>query len=178
MFKITKDFECDYGHRVHNQTLDKEYSLDECLVCRHLHGHRMKLSVTLSAYTLTDDMVTDFKHLNWLKQFIDDVVDHKFIIDMNDPMFKVITGRDTDEVGIVTWEDLVEFGSFELDPTTPLENEILESFVVVDFVPTSENMSKWFFEIVEAKMEQLNVIVDSVVFQETPKSKAEFRRSK
>lgn len=179
MYVITKEFQCDYGHRVHNQTLNKDYSLDDCLVCRHLHGHRMTLKVSLSSHSLSDSMVTDFKHLNWLKQFIDDVIDHKFIIHMDDPMFERITGKTTDDVGIVTWGgDLVEFGSFELDPNDPIGNEITESFVVVDFVPTSEELSRWFYDIVEAKMAPLNVTVDSVTFQETPKSTAVYRRTK
>ena len=35
-------------------------------------------------------MVTDFKHLNWFKQFIDDVLDHKFVLDINDPLFSTL----------------------------------------------------------------------------------------
>ena len=171
MFRISKSFECDYGHRVHNQSLNKEYSIDECLVCRHLHGHRMTLTVELEAEELIDGMITDFKHLNWLKDFIDTVVDHKFIIDLHDPLFKSITGKFHEDVKVQTYQGTV-FGSFELDPTKPLLNELTESFVVVDFVPTSENLSKWFFEIVQRKMDGLGVKVSSVEFKETPKSKA------
>ena len=171
MHRITKQFECDYGHRVHNQSLNKEYSIDECLVCRHLHGHRMNVAITLSAEKLTDGMVTDFKHLNWFKDFIDTVVDHKFIIDINDPLFEVITGRMPLEVQYQEYQG-AKFGYFELHHSTPVVNEHLESFVVVPFVPTSEELSKWFYNIVEARMAPLGVEVDSVTFKETPKSTA------
>ena len=171
MHRITKSFECDYGHRVHNQSLNKDYSIDECWVCRHLHGHRMNVSITLSAEKLTDGMVTDFKHLNWFKDFIDTVVDHKFIIDINDPLFEVITGRMPLEVKYQEYQG-AKFGYLELHKKTPVLNEHLESFVVVPFVPTSEELSRWFFEIVKARMAPLGVTVDSVTFKETPKSTA------
>ena len=170
MHKITKEFECDYGHRVHNQSLNKEYSLDDCLVCRHLHGHRMKVGVGLEADTLTDNMVTDFKHLNWFKDFIDTVVDHKFIIDINDPMFEVITGKKTSDVRYTEYQGAT-FGYFALGKDL-LHNEILESFVIVDFVPTSEELSKWFFHLVSKKMNPLGVKVSSISFKETQKSEA------
>ncbi len=31
-------------------------------------------------------MVTDFKHLNWFKEWLDNTIDHKFILDINDPL--------------------------------------------------------------------------------------------
>ena len=41
-WKISKEFEFCYGHRVWSQTLNTEFSLDGCLKCRHLHGHQGK----------------------------------------------------------------------------------------------------------------------------------------
>ena len=171
MHKITKSFECDYGHRVHNQSLDEEYSLDNKCVCRHLHGHRMKVAISLQADKLTNDMVTDFKHLNWFKRFIDDVIDHKFLVDINDPLFTTITGYSKDQIKWVTHSGTL-YGVFELDEATPIENEFYESFVMVSFVPTSENLSKWFYNIAKAKMDKMGVSVHSVTFNETPKSEA------
>lgn len=171
MWEITKEFECDYGHRVHSQQLNKEYSLDNCLVCRHLHGHRMKVAITLRGNKLDQSsMITDFKHLNWFKQLIDDVVDHKFIIDINDPLFEVITGKHKSQVKYFSTED-VSYGYFELGED-PILNEFLESFVIVDFVPTSEELSKWFYDIAQRKMSKIGVIVSKVVFNETPKSQS------
>ena len=171
MHRITKEFGLDYGHRVWSQTLNKDYSLDDCLVCRHLHGHRMALFVELEAQTLEAGMVTDFKHLNWFKQWLDDVVDHKFIIDKSDPLFEHITHKC---VGDVVWDASGEFGFFELDPKEPVVNELTESFVVVKFVPTSENLSKWFHGIVQSRMEGLGVKVSKITMMETPKSSAEY----
>ena len=170
MYRISKSFECDYGHRVHNQSLNIKYSLDDCLVCRHLHGHRMVVKVSLEAKELTSNMVTDFKHLNWFKDFIDTVVDHKFIIDINDPMFEVITGRSTSDVRYTEYHG-ESIGYLPLSDDE-LHNEILESFVVVHFVPTSEELSKWMFNVVERKMKPLGVKVAKVSFKETPKSEA------
>ena len=89
-WKISKEFEFCYGHRVWSQTLNTEFSLDGCLKCRHLHGHQGKILVYLEASELKDGMVTDFKHLNWFKQFLDDTLDHKFILDINDPLFSTL----------------------------------------------------------------------------------------
>lgn len=90
---ISKSFEFDYGHRVWSQKLNSEYSLDNKLACRHLHGHRGKVIVHLTSKKLENGMVTDFKHLNFFKKFLDDNVDHKFIFDINDPMIPTIFNK-------------------------------------------------------------------------------------
>lgn len=175
MHRISKSFECDYGHRVWSQKLNIEYSLDDCLVCRHLHGHRMTVTVELEAEELEDGMVTDFKHLNWFKLFIDEVIDHKFIIDGSDPLFKEITGVNFEDTQKFIYDtDLVEYKYIPLVFEEPIMNELRESFVIVDFVPTSENLAEWFFKICTAKMEPLGVKVSKVSFKETPKSLSEY----
>ena len=47
---IDKSFSFCYGHRVHNQRLDTNFteSGDACLACRHLHGHEGLIKVFLS----------------------------------------------------------------------------------------------------------------------------------
>jgi len=52
--------------------------------------------------------------------------------------------------------------------------DILEGFVIVDFVPTSENLSKWLLGIAQKKMAKLGVKVASLQFFETPKSQSHF----
>ena len=90
MWTIEKKFSFCYGHRVWNQTLDMGLSITPECKCRHLHGHEGEVTVCLSSAALTDGMVTDFKHLNWFKQWLDNVLDHKFIIDAIDPLYDVI----------------------------------------------------------------------------------------
>ena len=41
MWEISKKFDFCYG-RVWSQSLNTEFSLDGCLMCRHLHGHQGK----------------------------------------------------------------------------------------------------------------------------------------
>mgnify|MGYP003490605001 CR=1 FL=1 len=80
---IDKQFDFCFGHRVWSQDLNTKYSLDGCLACRHLHGHQGKVKLFLGANNLKHGMVTDFKHTNIFKKWLDDTLDHKFIIDMN-----------------------------------------------------------------------------------------------
>jgi len=69
-WQISKQFDFCYGHRVWSQELNPEYSLDDCLMCRHLHGHQGKVLVHMESEKLKNGMVTDFKHLNWFKKII------------------------------------------------------------------------------------------------------------
>lgn len=179
-WSIHKAFEFDYAHRVHSQRLNAELSIDSCLACRHLHGHRGKVVVYLTAGELDDKgMVMDFKELNWFKKFLDDVLDHKMIMDLNDPVLKTVypllspynmfDAHSIDYCLNYIVEDYFTIyeGLYEGLPTH--DKEIYEGLVLVDFVPTSENLSKWLFEIVQRKLEGY-AIVEKIEFWETPKS--------
>ena len=187
MFKIGKEFSFCYGHRVHNQSLNPELSLDSCLACRHFHGHQGTILVflePLDSESLNAGMVTDFKHLNWFKKWLDDVLDHKMILDINDPALKSF-------YPILNWIDfpinpdavdaLLEYhqeGYFAIKPDQysnlpNYEQEIYEGLVLVPFVPTSENLSKWLWEILNKKMGHLCKI-SQVQFFETPKSQSNY----
>lgn len=169
---ISKDFNFCYGHRVYTQELNKEYSLDGACKCRHLHGHEGLIRVSLQTNNLQNGMVTDFKHLNWFKQWLDNELDHKFIMGLNDPLLY-------HEVPLAT-KDLLsrhEAGHYTLNPSSYYNHETAirekyEGMVFVNFVPTSENLSAWLFEYIEQKMSKINVKTLSVQFYETPKSQS------
>jgi 6-pyruvoyltetrahydropterin/6-carboxytetrahydropterin synthase len=164
------------GHRVWSQTLDSEYARTTSCKCRHLHGHEVKIVVTLTADQLVNGMVTDFNNLTWLKEFLDKYIDHKFIIDSRDPLYHNLVGPCSLEPVIVP-DRLLTAGRIPdtLYLEVPIEEkELLESFFIVDFVPTSENLSRWLAEIVQEKMKDLNVTVSNVVWWESSKSRSEF----
>ena len=50
--------------------------------------------------------------------------------------------------------------------------EMYDGYIIVDFVPTSENISTWLLEIIAKKMSRLGVEVSHVEFLETPKSRS------
>ncbi|MBE0491268.1 MAG: 6-carboxytetrahydropterin synthase [Sulfurospirillum sp.] len=172
-WKIAKQFDFCYGHRVWSQTLDVEYSMDSCLACRHLHGHQGRLIVYLSSDKLERGMVTDFHHLNWFKIFLDKTLDHKFIIDSNDPLFSTLLPDFADKINLIECS-----GGFKRPDTSVLEGknealyELYEGYIIVDFVPTSENISTWLLGIVQEKMSKIGVHVSHIEFFETPKSRS------
>lgn len=187
-WKISKQFNFAYGHRVWVQKLESEFALDRQCVCRHLHGHEAEVHVHLTGDDLNPQgMVTDFLHLSWLKKFFDQSVDHKFIIDKNDPLFERMVKMDD------KWPDGLNFRpvivpdtnyisgyvftveSTKIMPGTP-EYEYYESFFIVDFIPTSENLSKWVYDLVEPKMARIGVKVGEVEWWETPKSCSRYAR--
>jgi 6-pyruvoyltetrahydropterin/6-carboxytetrahydropterin synthase len=92
MWAIDKQFSFCYGHRVWSQQLRKEFceAGDSSCKCRFLHGHGATVHVFLESDKLERGMVTDFKHLGWLNTFFNKYLDHKFIIDVNDPWFNNI----------------------------------------------------------------------------------------
>jgi 6-pyruvoyltetrahydropterin/6-carboxytetrahydropterin synthase len=172
---IDKTMEFCYGHRVWTQKLNGEFSDDLQCACRHLHGHEGKALIHLTGDGLdSTGMVTDFRHLEWLKKWINANVDHQFILDKSDPLYKQLIGDGTLYPVMVTGTDYVAGWKIDLseeDCETP-EYEYKEGFFIVDFVPTSENLSKWMAELVQVKMSPLNVTVESVEWWETPKSRS------
>ena len=180
-WKITKEFNLSYGHRVWSQVLNPEFSIDSKCACRHLHGHNMTVLVTLLGTELRAGMITDFKHLNWFKKWLDDFLDHKFIMDKSDPelnhIFSCVAFNSEEEF-------LQNFQKQEFNLFTPnmrrFDNhrEIYEGLVIVPFIPTSELLSMWFYNIVSKKMEKILkenfAQVDSVRIFETSKSSSQF----
>lgn len=197
---IDKSFSFCYGHRVHNQRLDTKFteSGDNCLACRHLHGHEGIIKVFLEEEVpginvAKTGMVTDFKHLGWFKSFIDDVLDHKMILDIKDPIHaeQSIWLLDDDEnidMGLLHkmpggyWIPNLTFIQEQLQKwewvKTPEGKakadaiiEKYEGYILVDFVPTSENISAWLLSVVQNKIKALDgVKVTAVEYWETPKS--------
>ena len=175
MHVISKKFDFCYGHRVHTQSLDPDLSLNGKLSCRHLHGHQGVVTVELYSYQLDDQgMVTDFKNLQWFKKFLDDSFDHKMILDRNDPGLEHILPKNWEKSFEMVYTGTMWCFKPKQNFDNPL-HEIMEGFVLVNFVPTSENLCRFLFKIVESEMSKLKgVKVNSVVFNETPKSKAVF----
>lgn len=196
-YTIDKSFSFCYGHRVHNQRLDTRFteSGDSCLACRHLHGHEGLIKVFLTeevgATNLRDTgMVTDFKHLGWFKNFLDDTLDHKFIMDLKDPLFSEEfpllcspTGQLVlERVRVIDQGFMIpnltyiknHLDNQEISKTQAEQDAIFEKYegaVFVDFVPTSENLAGWLLTVVAENMKDLTgVKVQAVEFNETPKS--------
>jgi len=189
-FEIDKRFDFCYGHRVWSQELDEDFCArgDSSCACRHPHGHQGHVFIYLESDKLERGMVTDFKHLGWMKNFIDDNLDHKFIIDRNDPGFNMIvnghiendilfaqSGAELALVEIVVpGTDLVVGHTLDTEGLSGFEQEIYEGYFIVDFVPTSENLCLWLHAAASEKMSKMGIKVSKVLWQETPKSQAVF----
>ncbi len=96
MFEISKIFEFSAAHSVHSQKLNPEWAGISYPKCRRLpgHGHNYRLIVYLKSEKLDNSqMVTDFGHLKWLKDFIDNCFDHKLIVGSDDPAFEIFLER-------------------------------------------------------------------------------------
>lgn len=179
IWQIAKQFDFCYGHRVWSQSLDKDLSLNSPCACRHLHGHQGTVLVHLESDVLKNGMVTDFHHLNWFKKWLDETLDHKFIMDINDPMTNDITTPlipsylKKQEDGFYIFEKSLIEDKIEAEYL----KEKLEGLVFVDFVPTSENLAFWMYSIIKAKFEKKELkgfSVCRVQLFETPKSQSSF----
>ncbi len=143
MILVTKSIEWDMGHRIPNHNGK----------CRHPHGHRYKLEVTLEGKIITtpkspfEGMVLDFKDFkSILKEEIYHKLDHKFMISECDTDFSLLIRHSP---------------------------ELAKGFMVVPFIPTAENIVEWCYEQINNKMPP-NVRVHRCRLFETPTSQAEF----
>ncbi len=78
MFTITKDVYFCYGHRL----------MGHQGKCRHLHGHSVKASITVTAAALNDQgMVCDFADISAVAHdYIDAELDHNLLLHREDPL--------------------------------------------------------------------------------------------
>ena len=169
MTTISKSFSFDFGHRVWTQDVDNVLGCGRLNKCRHLHGHRGTVQVYLTGEVQSDGMVTDFAHLNWFKVFLDEHLDHKMILDMNDPLLENY-GFKYDEI----MEAQTLNGFWFPDKSLELD-EIQEGIVLMKTVPTAENFTKTFYDLISKKMNTLpNLKISRVDFWETPNSLATY----
>jgi 6-pyruvoyltetrahydropterin/6-carboxytetrahydropterin synthase len=115
--RITRRLEFDAGHRIP----------DHASQCRHLHGHRYALEVTLSGDIIraeglpVNGMVMDFSDVKALaKAHVVDLWDHAFLVYRED-------------------RRVVEF----------LASMPSHKTVILDSVPTAENLAALAFQILE-----------------------------
>lgn len=159
MYRISKTFRFEAGHRVWKQNLacdrGSEFVNDKSTLqnkCVNLHGHSYVLEVELESETLTEqEMVMDFHHVkNALKSLID-TIDHSFIIDINDPLYN-------------EFEELATKYGLKVFPVT--------------FCPTAEKLAEFFYEFLTNKLQEAGlsneVRVSRITLWETATSKAEF----
>lgn len=194
---IDKSFDYCYGHRVWSQALDTKYSLDGCLACRHLHGHQGKVKLFLGANELAKGMVTDFKHTNIFKKWLDDVMDHKFIIDINDPLINsmcsellfedsladALSNASIDkDYGCMRFSEEYVQEVLDTSDFDHLNNgqkqaimEKYEGLILVDFIPTSENICEFLYEVANEMLNGLGIDIVAVEYWETPKSHCRYQ---
>ncbi len=178
---IDKSFSFEMGHRVWAQQLNRpDLSIETACACKHLHGHSYEIKVFLGADTLDQsEMVTDFKNLNFMKEFVDNVLDHKFMIDVNDPNFKLITGvHGAADLALFNQQaTILNFTNLgQLVPVLSGEADIQlhrDSFVLVNFVPTSENICKHLKLYAQERIGDFATVV-AVELWETKKSHARY----
>ena len=172
-WEIDKEFHFEMGHRVWAQELKHaNLSITTDCACKHLHGHSYAIKVFLGSDTLDQsEMVTDFKNLNFMKQFVDDVLDHKFMIDINDPNFELITtvSITNERLNLNNFENFTNLGTWNWVGLSEGEKLHYSSFVLVDFVPTSENICKYLFEYAQSRIGDV-AKVTAVELWETKKS--------
>lgn len=168
---IDKSFSFEMGHRVWAQKLNTpEFSISTECACKHLHGHSYELKVFLSGKELDKShMVTDFKNLNWIKEFLDSNLDHRFMIDINDPNFEFITGIPKLEL----IDDIKDFSLLKRSHTADVwtkEFQLhIDSFVLVNFCPTSEKICEMLAKKFQLEMKKI-ADVTAVELWETKKS--------
>lgn len=72
MYRITKQFAFEAAHQL--------YGLPEDHQCSRLHGHSYRVEVELRSIELNDaGFIVDYGELKPLKEFLDDVFDHRFL---------------------------------------------------------------------------------------------------
>ncbi len=145
--QITRRLEFDAGHRIPNHNSQ----------CRHLHGHRYAIEITLSGEVVTtagvseEGMVMDFSDVKRIaKERVVDVWDHAFIVYRHD-------------------KTVLEF----------LQGMPGHKTVVLEVVPTAENLARVAFELLDGAYQDTygnHLRLERVRLYETPNNWADHTR--
>jgi len=180
MFNLSKDFNFCYSHRVYSQNVNEKYAESAECPCHRLHGHQGSVSIHMQTEELDHrGFVLDFKELGFVGKFLDARIDHRFVLSTMDPNFELITGKSLDEltlVDITVLDGVVAGKMINLDGLSAQDQMHLQSFFIVDFNPTSEELSKWIFNLVQDVIDKspFECNVQKVVWSETPKTQATY----
>lgn len=146
--RITRRLEFDAGHRIP----------DHASQCRHLHGHRYGLEVTLSGDVIHADglpvngMLMDFSEIKSIaKMHVVDLWDHAFLVYRGD-------------------HKVVEF----------LSSIPSHKTVILDSVPTAENLATIAFQILDPLYRDLygnHLRLERIRLYETPNCWADATRN-
>lgn len=119
--------------------------------CRNMHGHRYKIEVAVDDKVIStpgssdEGMVIDFGDLKQcMMDVLDKGFDHGFIV-------------------------------YELDKWVMELNKMYEDgmkVIFVDFIPTAENLAKYWFTLMKDKLKEKNISISHVKIWETPTSTA------
>ncbi len=144
---ITRRLEFDAGHRIP----------DHRSLCRHLHGHRYAIEISVSGDITAQDgnprngMVLDFSEIkSVLRATIVDVWDHAFLVYRGDSA-------------------ILEFLNSLPDHRT----------VILDVVPTAENLASEAFRLLEPRIATIcdkSLRLENVRLYETPNCWADAKR--
>jgi 6-pyruvoyltetrahydropterin/6-carboxytetrahydropterin synthase len=143
MITMAKEIEFDMAHRVPTHGSK----------CKHLHGHRYKVAAFCSAEDVIGEgeqsgMVMDFGFLKKIMmEKIHDVYDHRTMVYKNDNFLNVI------EKGLDYYSDQPDTE----DEYTEFQQEhayLNASIKKVNFIPTAENLAKFFFELIEGDVKR------------------------
>ena len=145
--QITRRLEFDAGHRIQNHASQ----------CRHLHGHRYAIEITLSGNIITNEsisehgMVMDYSEVKRIaKEELVDAWDHAFLVYRND-------------------HEVVDFLNSLTDHKT----------VVLDVPPTAENLAMLAFRQLDSAYRDTygnQLHLERVRIYETPNNWADFKR--
>jgi 6-pyruvoyltetrahydropterin/6-carboxytetrahydropterin synthase len=145
--QITRRLEFDAGHRIPNHNSQ----------CRHLHGHRYAIEITLSGDVVTTEgvseqgMVMDFSDVKRIaKEQVVDAWDHAFIVYRND-------------------KTVLDF----------LATLAGHKTVVLDVVPTAENLARVAFDLLDGAYQDIygnHLRLERVRLYETPNNWADHTR--
>lgn len=154
---ITRRLEFDYGHRVHGHEGK----------CRHLHGHRGAVEITVCQIPTTwpnnqasgglDNVgrVIDFSKIKELVGgWIDEHWDHNLLLHQNDPFLDML-----DDVSAA---DRLDILGGKMPYVMPVGN------------PTAEHMAEELHRVASSLLNPHGIAIQQVVLYETPNSFATY----